>query len=139
MRFILSHLKVAFEITGESKRLEIFEYPLPALRELLLNAVVHRDYTSSVDTQIKIFDNSISYFNPRKMFGDLTIEKLKRDDYQSRARNKLIVEAFYLTRDIAGGQLYDCSFRQCPGLFRFGYSTVYAADSKRWTGYRHRC
>ena len=41
-----------------------------------LNAVVHRDYTSPVDIQIKIFDN------------------------QSRTRNKLVAEAFYLTRDI---------------------------------------
>ncbi|MBM9612707.1 hypothetical protein JWJ90_00235 [Desulfobulbus rhabdoformis] len=100
MRFILSHVKVAFEISGEAERLEIFEYPLPALRELLLNTIVHRDYTSPVDTQIKIFDNAISFFNPGKLFGDLTIEKLQRDDYQSRARNKLIAEAFYLTRDI---------------------------------------
>lgn len=42
MKFILSHLKVAFEISGEIERREIYEYPLPALRELLLNAVVHR-------------------------------------------------------------------------------------------------
>jgi ATP-dependent DNA helicase RecG len=39
-------------------------------------------------------------FNPGRLFGDLTVDKLKRDDYQSRARNKLIAEAFYLTRDI---------------------------------------
>lgn len=39
MRFILSHLKVAFEIVAEIERREIYEYPLPALRELLLNAL----------------------------------------------------------------------------------------------------
>ncbi len=100
MKFILSHLKVAFEITGEIERREIYEYPLPALRELLLNAVVHRDYTSPVDIQLKIFDNAITFFNPGKLFGDLTIEKLMSDDYQSRTRNKLVAEAFYLTRDI---------------------------------------
>src|SRR3990170_4838540 len=71
-----------------------------ALRELLLNAVVHRDYTSPVDIQIKIFDNAVTFFNPVKLFGDLTIEKLKSDNYQSRTRNKLVAEAFYLTRDI---------------------------------------
>ena len=38
------------------------EYPLSALRELILNAMVHRDYTSPVDTQIKIFDDSITFF-----------------------------------------------------------------------------
>lgn len=100
MKFILSHIKVAFEITGEIQRREIFEYPPAALRELLLNAVVHRDYTSPTDIQIKIFDNAITFFNPGRLYGDLTIEKLKTDSYQSRTRNKLIAEAFYLTRDI---------------------------------------
>src|SRR4030066_736912 len=87
-------------ITGALERREVYEYPLSALRELLLNAVVHRDYTSPVDIQIKIFDNAVTFFNPGKLFGDLTIEKLKSDNYQSRARNKLVAEAFYLTRDI---------------------------------------
>lgn len=57
-----------------------------------VNAVVHRDYTSPVDIQIKIFDNAVTFFNPGKLFGDLTIEKLKSDDYQSRTRNKLVAE-----------------------------------------------
>lgn len=100
MRFILAHIKVAFEITGEIQRREISEYPTAALRELLLNAVVHRDYTSPTDIQIKIFDTSITFFNPGRLYGDLTIKKLKTDSYQSRTRNKLIAEAFYLTRDI---------------------------------------
>jgi ATP-dependent DNA helicase RecG len=100
MRFILSHLKIAFEITDTIQRQEIYEYPLPALRELLLNAVVHRDYTSPVDTHIKIFDNKITFLNPGKLFGDLTIANLDEDDYQSRTRNKLIAEAFYLCKEI---------------------------------------
>ena len=73
---------------------------MSALRELLLNAVVHRDYTSPTDIQIKIYDNSITFFNPGKLYGGLTVEDLKTDSYQSRTRNKLIAEAFYLTRDI---------------------------------------
>ena len=67
MLFILSHIKVAFEFTGELERTEILEYPKPALRELVLNAIVHRDYLSPVDTQIKIFDQSITFFNPGGM------------------------------------------------------------------------
>jgi ATP-dependent DNA helicase RecG len=100
MKFISSHVKVAFEITGEIQRREIPEYPPAALRELLLNAVVHRDYTSPTDIQIRIFDNAVTFFNPGRLYGDLTIEQLKTDSYQSRTRNKLIAEAFYLTRDI---------------------------------------
>lgn len=100
MSFIISHLKVAFEITGKIQRNEIFEYLVSALREFLLNAVVHRDYTSPIDIQIKIFDHAITFFNPGKLYGGLTVDDLKTDSYQSRARNKLIAEAFYLAHDI---------------------------------------
>ena len=101
MQIIISHLKVAFEITGRKiARTEIFEYPLEALRELVLNSIIHRDYTSPVDNQIKIFDQKITIFNPGKLYGDLTIEQLKTDSYPSRTRNKLIAEAFYLTGEI---------------------------------------
>ena len=110
MIFIISHLKVAFEITGKtSQRTEIFEYPLPALRELILNAIVHRDYTSPTDIQIKIFDNQITIFNPGKLYGGLTIDELKTDNYQSQSRNKLISEAFYLTNEI---EKYGSGFRR---------------------------
>ncbi len=101
MKYLISQIKVAFEITGKtSQRTEIFEYPLPALRELVLNALIHRDYLSPVDVQIKIFDNSITFFNPGKLFGELTVEHLKTNNYQAYARNKLLAEAFYLTGDI---------------------------------------
>ena len=100
MLYILSHIKVAFEFTGEVQRTEILEYPQAALRELVLNAIVHRDYSSPVDIQIKIFDQAITIFNPGKLYGDITIDKLKTDHYQSRTRNKLIAEVFYLTKDI---------------------------------------
>jgi len=100
MMFIISHLKVAFEFTGEIKRTEIFEYPIEALRELVLNAIVHRDYTSPIDTQIKIFDKKITIFNPGKLYGNITVDKLNTDNYQAQTRNKLIAEAFYLTGDI---------------------------------------
>ena len=38
MRYLLSHIKVAFEISGtQTQRNEIFEYPIPALREVIEN------------------------------------------------------------------------------------------------------
>ncbi len=101
MQTIISHLKFAFEITGKTtQRIEIPDYPLKAIRELLINAIVHRDYKSPVDIQIRIYDQSITFFNPGKLYGDLTIADLLSDKYQSRTRNKLVAEAFYLTGDI---------------------------------------
>lgn len=101
MKKIIAHLKFAFEIKGEStQRTEIPEYPLEAIRELLVNSLVHRDYTDTSDVQIKIFDNKISFFNPGTLYGGLTIEDLASDDYHARTRNKLIAETLYLTKDI---------------------------------------
>lgn len=42
MTFIVSHISVAFEFDGSIQRKERFAYPLPAIKEALLNAVVHR-------------------------------------------------------------------------------------------------
>jgi ATP-dependent DNA helicase RecG len=101
MAYIIAHIKVAFEITGKTtRRTEIFEYPLPALRELLLNAVIHRDYLSPIDVQIKIFDNYITFYNPGGLYGNLTIEQLQKDNYQANTRNRLIAESFYLIGEI---------------------------------------
>lgn len=100
MKQIVSHISVAFEFDGGLQRKERFAYPLPALRETLLNAVVHRDYANPSDIQIKIFDDRITFFSPGKLYGGLTVEDLKTDHYQSHLRNKLIAEAFYLTKNI---------------------------------------
>lgn len=101
MDYLVSHIKVAFEIKGmPTQRTEIFEYPLPALREIVLNCLIHRDYRSSIDAQIKLFDHDVSFFNPGKLMGDLTLEDLKFDHCRAYARNKLFAEAFYLTGDI---------------------------------------
>ena len=103
MQTIIGHLKFAFEINikdANTQRTEIPEYPLDAIRELLLNALIHRDYLSPTDVQIKIFDNSISFFNPSGLYGNITEEDLSTDAYRASTRNKQIAEAFYLTKDI---------------------------------------
>jgi len=53
-----------------------------------------------VDIQIKTVDNRITIYNPGELYGNITISDLQKDDYQASARNKLTVEAFYLTGDI---------------------------------------
>ena len=101
MQTIIGHIKFAVEITGKTtQHTEIPEYPLDAIREALTNALVHRDYQSSTDIQIKIFDQNISFFNPSGLYGNITEKDLITDSYSASTRNKLIAEAFYLTNDI---------------------------------------
>ena len=94
---IKNFINVRYEITGdELTRKSIWDYPLEAIREVLLNALVHRDYfKSNVQTQIKIFDDYIWFFNIGGLPSGITIEQLK-DVHPSVARNPLIVHVFYL-------------------------------------------
>jgi len=98
--FIKKHINLSYSFDGSLQRKERWQYPIESVRELLLNAVVHRDYKNTSDIVIKIFDDRILFTSPGRIYGNLTIEDLKRDDYVSSIRNKLLAEAFYLMGDI---------------------------------------
>jgi len=92
--FVRKHLMVEYIITGNPQREERYDYPLDAIREVVLNMVVHRDYRDSSDSVIKIFDDRIEFFNPGDLYDDLTIEQLETNSYKSKTRNKLIALMF---------------------------------------------
>ncbi len=92
---IKNFIYVLYEIKG-LVRDEIWDYPLEAIREALLNALIHRDYfKSSVQTQIKIFDDSIWFYNIGGLPEGITLEQLKQP-HSSVPRNPLLVHIFYL-------------------------------------------
>ncbi len=94
---IKNFINVRYEITGEQlTRKNIWDYPLEAIREALLNAVIHRDYFKyNVQSQIKIFNDWIWFFNTGGLPEGITLEQLKTT-HPSVARNPLIVHIFYL-------------------------------------------
>jgi ATP-dependent DNA helicase RecG len=75
------------------QRIEKPEYPEAAIREAVLNAIVHKDYTDS-SIQMSVYDDKIILWNPGKLSEDLTIEKLQQK-HPSRPRNKNIAEVFF--------------------------------------------
>ena len=92
--FIKKHLMVEYIISGEPQRTERFDYPLDAIREIVINMIVHRDYRDSSGSIIKIFDDRIEFFNPGNLYGGITIEDLLSGYYTSKSRNKLVAKAF---------------------------------------------
>lgn len=94
MDFIVKHTNKAYIFTGNPKREERWDYPMEAIREIVINMIVHRDYRSANDSTIKIFDDRIEFFNPGMLLDDLTIEKIKTGHYKSHLRNKQIASIF---------------------------------------------
>ena len=100
MTFIKKSISLRYDFTGDLRRKETWQYPLPVIREMLLNAIIHKDYRNPTDIIIKIYDDHIRFVNPGSLMGGLKVEDLLKGDYVAQHRNKLLAEAFYLRGDI---------------------------------------
>jgi ATP-dependent DNA helicase RecG len=94
MGYFREHLQTRFEFRGEPAREVIWEYPLEALREAIINAVCHRDYLEVPHIQVRWYDEHLSFFNPGGLPPPLRLEELKRE-HPSVPRNRLIAEMFF--------------------------------------------
>ena len=93
IKAIKKNINVKFEINNIERK-EVWEYPITAIREACINALIHRDYLDSADVQIKIYDDHIWFWNPGKLPEGLTVEMLKKE-HPSKLRNKLLAMVFY--------------------------------------------
>ena len=75
-------------------RKEDLEIPEAALREGIINALIHRDYMISAQTQLRVYDNKIWLWNAGKLPEGITIEQLKKP-HASCLRNPLLADIFY--------------------------------------------
>ena len=74
-------------------RIEKDEYPVAALREMILNAIVHRNYMGA-PIQLRVYDDKINIWNEGFLPPGLTLEALKRP-HSSRPRNPLIADVAF--------------------------------------------
>lgn len=85
-------LAEAHPIAGEglSER-TVYSYPPTALHELIINAVIHRNYEgSTTPVSIRQFDDRIEILSPGGLFGDLTREQFP---HGTSYRNPILAEA----------------------------------------------
>lgn len=94
MSYFRQHLQTSYGPTPEPAREVLWEYPLEALREAIINAVCHRDYIDPGHTQVRWFDDSMVILSPGTLVPPLRPEDLKRP-HRSYLRNPKIAEAFY--------------------------------------------
>lgn len=77
--------------TGE--RDDKFEYPIDAIREAVINSIVHRDYSTHTESSyisIKMYNDRLEISNPGGLYGNLTIEELN-DVINPPVRNKTLI------------------------------------------------
>ena len=94
MLFLQNHLRIGARINGLLRE-EKWEIPLDALRESMLNAIIHRDYSVNSFVYIKFYDEKIVIANPGGLPEELSIDDLYRE-HESRLRNPLIANVFYM-------------------------------------------
>ena len=79
-------------LTGQ--RQDASEYPITAVREILLNALIHRDYsihTEGMPIQLQIFSDRIEITNPGGLYGRISLDQLGK--VQPDTRNPILATA----------------------------------------------
>lgn len=79
------------------QRHEVWEFPYDAVREAVLNALVHRDYTSVGRVQIRVYNDRFVISNPGSLPESLTVSDLLKE-HNSFPRNPAIAQAIYYTQ-----------------------------------------
>lgn len=89
--FVRRNIEVAARVDEGGQRQERWEYPLDALREAIVNAVAHRDYTIGVtDIELSVYADRIEVLSPGRLPNTVTVEKM-RAGYRA-SRNELVKE-----------------------------------------------
>lgn len=82
-----------YRVGGELVKLN---YPAEALYEILVNALIHRDYSINDDVHVRIYDNRIEVQSPGRLPGSVTVANILDERY---ARNPKIVRLLHKLPD----------------------------------------
>ena len=94
LQFITRNTKQAIKITGKLEHEVIPEYPVDAMREAIINAICHRNYTEPGMVQVRIYDNRLEVWNPGSLPPELSIEQLYHE-HSSHPRNPRLAGVFH--------------------------------------------
>lgn len=92
-KWVLSKLNLSARING-LKRVDVYEIPPEAIRELIVNAVVHRTYVDGASSPISIalYDDRLEITSPGGLPRGMTVSKMLEG--HSECRNKALAAAF---------------------------------------------
>ena len=93
--FVRTNMRTATKIDSKTgQRIDVPQYPVIAVREAVLNALVHRDYsfhTEGKPIQLVMYSDRMEIINPGGLYGRLTVDQLGQA--QPDTRNPALVTA----------------------------------------------
>lgn len=128
VEFVKRNAKVRVRLQSGARRVEKYDYPQEAIREAIVNALIHRDYLlSGTDIELSLYSDRLEIVSPGRLPNGITPERMKTGTRASR--NQLIKDVMrdygYLEhlgmgvpRKIVKGML-DHNGKE-PGLFEEG-------------------
>ena len=90
-QFVLRNIHLGATIIGIYRQ-DIYEIPPDAIRELIVNAMVHRSYLDHGMIQVAVYDNRLEITSPGKLPMGQTLERMKEG--YSKIRNEALAHAF---------------------------------------------
>ena len=92
VKFLLKNTRLAYKFTGKPAREEIPEYPTDAIREAIINAIMHRDYfEGGSNVYLNIYSDRIEVISPGGLF-KITKKELGK---KASRRNEIIANLFH--------------------------------------------
>lgn len=98
-QFVLKHINLGAQINGLIRK-DVYELPVKAIREAIVNAITHRNYMDNSCVQVCVYDDRVEITSPGMLFGGLTLEMIMSGS--SKIRNTGIAEIFSRMRIVEG-------------------------------------
>ncbi len=91
--FVRENIAHAVEMNDQMQRSETYLYPLSAVREVIINALAHRDYSISGDNiRLLLFADRLECYSPGRLPGHITVQNIMQERF---SRNAVIVQVLY--------------------------------------------
>ena len=90
-QFVLRNIHLGANIVGIYRQ-DVYEIPPDIIRELIINAMVHRSYLDHGTIQVAVYDNRLEITSPGKLPMGQTMERMKEG--YSKIRNEALAHTF---------------------------------------------
>ena len=103
IEFVAEHT-ARFEVVADIRRETLPAYPVPVLREAVVNALAHRDYNlSGATVDITVWDDRVEICSPGSLPGHITADTMRREHYSRNPRIMRTLKTLGLVEEFGEG------------------------------------